>query len=130
MKTNGKRNRSAGHKLERDLVKLFKKAGFTHTVTTRSESKSRDDQKVDLMNKNEYENGRLPYNVQAKTSTSHLSYAKILSELPETKDVVNVIIHRQTTKVGERFLRRGEYAILNLNDFMKIIKELNEKRTS
>lgn len=126
--TNGKRNRQAGHSLERGLAEVFRSIGFPHVVTTRSESRSRDNQKIDLMNKDERINGRFPYNVQAKNSTAHLKYAKLLSEIPTVPDVMNVIIHKQTEKVGTRFLPRGQYAILYLKDFLTLIQQRDEQR--
>ena len=128
MTTNGKRNRHAGHQLERTLAEIFRAIGFPHVVTTRSESRSRDAQKIDLMNKEERVNGRFPYNVQAKNSTVHLKYAKLLAEIPEVPNVMNVVIHKQTQKVGSRFLPTGEYAILSLNDFLTLIQQRDEQR--
>lgn len=119
--TNGKRNRSAGHKWERQLAESFRLIGFPHVVTTRSESKSRDDQKIDLMNVDEGKNGRFPYNIQAKNSTISLKYMKILSEMPKGEGL-NVIIHNQTKKQGTRFITQGQYAILSLEDFMYMVK--------
>lgn len=126
----GSRNRSAGHSWERDLVKLFRSIGYPHVVTSRSESKSRDDQKIDLINKDEYKNGRLPYNVQAKNTKGHLAYGKIMAEIPHVPNVVNVIIHNQTEKVGERFVTRDRFAILRLDDFITLIQQRDERRTT
>lgn len=122
------RNRTAGHSFELECARLFREAGFSHVVTTRSESRSRDNQQIDLINKDEGTNGRLPYNVQCKNKTTKVVYHKILSELPKTPNVVNVVIHKQTEKTAKsgRFLPVGKYAILNLEDFMNIVKKLNE----
>lgn len=126
MKTNGKRNRSAGNGWERELAELFRSIGFVHVVTTRSESRTRDAQKIDLMNRNEGVNGRLPYNVQAKNTTNHLKYGKILSELPNNSGVINVILHKQTEKNGTRFVCKDKFAIMKLDDFIALIKKVKE----
>lgn len=126
MKTNGKRNRSAGNGWERELAELFRSLGFTDVVTSRAESRARDAQKVDLMNKDERNNGRLPYNVQAKNTTNHLKYGKVLSEMPNTPNVVNVILHKQTEKTGNRFICKDKFAILKMEDFITIVKKLKE----
>lgn len=126
----GSRNRKAGHGFERQLVKIFRLAGFPHVVTSRSESKSRDDQKIDLINKDEYKNNRLPYNVQAKNAVGHLPYGKILAEIPHVPGVVNVIIHNQTEKVAERFITRDRFVIMYLDDFVELIKERNESKST
>ncbi len=125
-KTNGKRNRSVGHALERRIAEIFRSIGYPHVVTCRSESRSRDNQKVDLINKDERVNGRLPYNIQCKNSVKAIKYPLALSEMPVVPGVKNVIIHRQTEKVGERFLTRGDYAVLHLEDFLDMVKRLNQ----
>lgn len=119
--TNGKRNRRAGHMWERQLAETFRQLGFPHVVTTRSESRSRDAQKIDLMNREEGVYGRFPFNIQAKTTTNHVKYAKLLAEMPTTEGVMNIVIHKQTEKVGTRFQPVGMYAILYFDDFKSLI---------
>lgn len=128
-KTNGKRNRWAGHALERVVMNLMKAAGFPHVVTSRSESRKRDSQGVDLMNTNELENGRLPYNIQCKCTTERPKYDLLLKGLPKVKNVINVIIHKYTVRSkasGATFQTRGHYAILDMDDFLALIKEREE----
>jgi hypothetical protein len=122
--TNGKRNRSAGQGWERELAELFRTLGFPHVVTSRSESKSRDDAKVDLMNKDERRHGPFLFNVQAKNTVGHLPYAKLLSEMPEEQDlgVVNVIIHKQTKRVKDKFVTQGKFSIMPLEQFLVILQ--------
>jgi len=127
---NGKRNRSAGNGWERELAELFRAIGFPHVVTTRSESRSRDAQKIDLMNKNEGVVGRLPYNVQAKNTTGHLKYAKVMSEMPVEKGIVNVILHKQTERSGIRFICRDKFAILKMDDFINMVRMLQQLEKS
>lgn len=125
-KTNGKRNRQAGHGLELELARKFREIGFPHVVTTRSESRSRDNQGIDLINSDERVNGRFPFNVQSKNTTSNVPYAKLLADMPVVPDVVNVVIHKQTARVNDRFIGRGKYAILNLEDFLELVRRLKE----
>lgn len=122
----GKRNRTSGHAWEREVVKQLKAIGFPHVCTSRSESRSRDDQKVDILNKDEAENGRLPYNIQAKCVKGNLNYLEVLDELPDTPNVINVIFHKRTEKVGKKFLTRGNFAILYLEDFLEMARRLEE----
>ena len=126
-KTPGSRNRTAGHNFERQVVNKLKDIGFEHVSTTRLESKARDDQKIDIMNRNEHANGRLPYNIQCKNTAGTLKYAKVLSELPQGKEI-NVVFHNQTEKSGTRFNTIGQYAFLNMDDFLDILKELKEAK--
>lgn len=118
--TNGKRNRLAGHNLERSLVKDFA-LFYPNISTSRATNRARDDEKVDLAYSDELKYGRFPYNVQAKNYSRPIRYPKILSELPIVDNVINVIIHKQTQKVGTRFMPVGTYAILPYDDFMKMV---------
>jgi len=125
-KTNGKRNRQVGHALERQMAERFRKIGFPHVVTCRSESRSRDNQKIDLINKDERINGRLPYNVQCKNSVKAIKYPLALSEMPSIPGIVNVVVHRQTVKINDRFISKGDYALLHLNDWMDMVQKLQQ----
>lgn len=124
--TNGKRNRNAGHSFELEMADALRKAGFPNVVTSRSENRSRDAQKIDLVNKDEAKNGRLPYNVQCKNSVGKLSYQKLLSELPKNEGIINVLLHKQTEKATTRFITRDKFAILYLNDFFKMVELLDK----
>lgn len=128
MATHGARNRSVGHNLERLVVNMLKAIGYNHAVTSRSESKNRDDSGVDIMNHNEIDNGRLPYNIQCKCSTDRPQYDKILSEMPKHKGVKNVIIHKYTIKQGTLFNPRGHFAILSMGDFLDMVANLRMYR--
>lgn len=112
----GSRNRSAGHALERDSVKLLREF-FPKAVTSRAESRNRDDQKVDLCH-----TGFL--NVQCKCYSKILKYPEILDEMPIEEGQMNVIFDRQTRKTDNgRFMKRGEYVHMHLEDFLILIRK-------
>jgi len=118
------RNRTAGHKWERDVAKIFRDIGFPHVVTSRSENRKRDADKIDLMNTDEFENGVFPYSIQCKTLTTTAPYPKLLKEMKDLgKGVIKVVMHRQTTKSGKKFIETGRYASLHLEDFINLITE-------
>lgn len=123
-KTNGKRNRSAGHGFETSTAAKLREIGFPHVVTCRSESKSRDDCGVDLINKNERVNGKLPYNIQCKNTTERPHYDRLLAGMPLEADAINVIFHKYTRRAGDRFHPIGHYAILEMGDFLELIRKL------
>lgn len=115
------RNRTAGHKWERDSAAIQRDfVGYKDLITSRQGSRLRDSQKVDLCNADEDANGRLPYNIQCKTLSKAAPYHKLLSELEEFngREQINVVFHKMTRKSeGGKFLPMGEFAILNLDDF-------------
>lgn len=125
--TNGRRNRRAGCNFERNLADEFRQLGYVHVVTTRSESRSRDAEKIDLMNKDELVNGRFPFNVQAKTTTNHVKYAKLLAEMPTVVGVSNIVVHKQTQKVGTRFQPVGTYVVMMFADFKQLLNDRNAR---
>lgn len=124
--TRGNRNRTAGHNLERQVVNKLKIIGFPEVVTSRSESKRRDDAKVDIMNKEEAINGRLIYNIQCKNCSVSLAYPKVINEMPQNGKEHNVIIHNQTqrTESKTRFLTKGQFAIMNASSFYELAANL------
>lgn len=122
--TNGKRNKNAGHSWERESAEEFREIGFDHVVTSRSESRGRDAQKIDLMNKDELVNGRLPYDVQCKSLSKACPYPKFLSEIEKTEGVIPVVVHKQTKlNAAGRFMTQGKYAIMYLSDFYTIVRD-------
>lgn len=134
---SAKRARNVGHTWERDCVKYMVDCGFDDCVTSRSTSRSRDDAKVDLCNKHEGvdfadpnspDTPRLPYNIQCKCTKGLSNYPVLLDEIEEFNghNRVNVIFHKCTEKQPDGvFKTRGEYALLHLEDFLKMIRGLN-----
>ena len=127
-KTKGSsRNRAAGHSWERRCAIILRELGYEDVKTSRECSRLRDSQKVDLCNADEDKSGRLPYNIQCKTLNSSAPYHRLLKELEERngRRQVNVVVHKMTKKTtGGRFDGIGEYAIMNLDDFYRILKLL------
>lgn len=131
------RNREAGHKYERDIVKALVAIGFPHVVTSRSESRSRDNVKIDLCNKDEYKNGRLRCNIQCKSLTDHptdtkkvekVKYRELLKEIEVMEGIMNVVLHRHTVRRGSRFVNAGEYAFMYQADFLSLLEESEKYR--
>ncbi len=65
--------------------------------------------------------GRFPYNVQAKSYSKSILYPKLLSEIECENGTINVIAHKQTQRSGDRFMTRGKFAIMNIEDFWKLV---------
>lgn len=117
------RNREAGHSFERACAKRFREIGFPKVGCSRALNRSRDAQKVDLVNEDEYEVGRLPYNVQCKNAVS-LHYDKVLKELPLNPGIRNVVLHKKTKRAGDKFMPQGTFAYLHAEDFFQMIEEI------
>lgn len=126
-RTPGKRNRAAGHAYELQVVKTFEKI-FPHVRTSRSVSRTRDAEKVDLAHVDEHKYGRFPYNVQCKNMCASVAYHKLLRIMPQEEGITNVIFHKYTVKKefktgnGSHFATVGEFAITTTRDFMTMVQ--------
>jgi hypothetical protein len=114
-------NRTAGHSYELKVrnALLFL---FPHLATSRSCNRARDGQKVDLVNEDESEHGRLPYNIQCKKALK-VKYHEVLGEMPGNKGIINVIFHSLVTKRKVLFVEVGEYAVCEASDFIKLMAQ-------
>ena len=119
-KKSGKRNREAGHNWERVCAAILKKF-FPFIVTSRSESRSRDNYKIDLMNRDEYANGVLDFEFQCKNYSKLLRYDQVLNEMPGKG--MKVVLHKHTERRKNRFYEIGRYAIMEMDDFIKLLEK-------
>lgn len=71
----GKRNKQRGNEYERRIAKELTEIGFD-VVTSRSESKSADANKVDVIDRS----NKIPCQIQIKRTSSTPSYFKIRQE--------------------------------------------------
>ena len=127
-KRGNSRNRDAGNSWERLIAKKLRELGFHDIKCSRECSRLRDSKKVDLCNADEDKNGRFPFNIQAKSYNTHVKYAKLLKELEDHngRNQVNVVFHKLTEKsIGGKFMPKGEFAILNLDDLYKMIEHIS-----
>lgn len=125
-RTNGKRNLSAGKSFEQMLVRELTTI-YPDIATSRACNRHRDNQKVDLCNKNEPKNGRLPYNIQCKNTTGGVNYLQLHGLMPQdTPGIGNIIVHNYTLRKdlanGEsRFETAGVFAIMQYRDMQRLL---------
>lgn len=134
-KLSGSRNRVAGHNWERECAAMMREVGFSDCVTSRSCSRNRDNDKVDLINAHEgtdwddiesKDTPRLPLNVQCKVVKGKVDYPKLISELDECNGTkrTNIVFHKSVEKdANGNFQPVGNYAILSLGKFLELYKE-------
>ena len=103
------RNREAGHKYERDILKKLKPL-FPDIDTSRNESRKLDALGVDFCHTK-------PFNFQCKLSVTKPSY-NVLERMPEGK---NVIIHGHVVKGQKNFRKKEDYVIMRLDTFIDLI---------
>lgn len=122
----GSRNRQAGNRFECDIVKELKQMGY-EVVTSRSESRSMDNKKVDVFSPLGTHPDRVfPYYVQAKFTASNPSYSSLLETMPG--DRPGVVFHRKSEAYRcrdekTRYRNAGEYVIMTKELFYKLLNE-------
>lgn len=121
MATN--RNRQAGHGFEREIVNELKDLGYPSLVTSRAESRNMDNRGVDIFD-NGLEGGpEFPYYIQNKTMVNQPNFHKLITAetLPTNKPTI--VFYRQTEKAGKRFMKRGDYVVMDKKTFYNLIKK-------
>lgn len=86
-KKTGAYCRNKGHRYETKIAQELRNLGFIDVVTSRSESKSMDDKKVDLVDRS----GKLPCYIQLKNTVNTPQYHAIKKECP-LKDKPFIVI--------------------------------------
>ena len=104
------RNKSAGNKLELDIVHTLTEMGYK-AVSSRQESRSADARGIDIIS--DY-----PFDIQAKCMVNQPNFHTLL-----TQTDAEVVFFRKTEKRGKRFFTVGEYAILPLGEFYKLTQQ-------
>lgn len=111
----GKRNRQRGNEYERRIAKELNDIGF-QVVTSRSESKRADDNKIDLIDLS----NKLPVQLQLKRVTSTPQYFKIREESTVPNKNFALLWNKQKN-VNGRFMSEGEIVILDKEMFYQLI---------
>ncbi len=117
----GARNKARGNEYECRIAKELRELGFTGVVTSRSESKRTDDNKIDLIDTEH----QLPFNIQLKRTQTTPQYFKIREE--STVDPESfVLIWNKQEKANINFLSVGEVVMMDKKAFYKLIKQFTE----
>ena len=114
-------SRDKGHRYEQKIAQELRELGFKNVVTSRSESKSMDDNKVDLIDKDD----KLPVKIQLKSTQTIPSYFKIRSESTVNPEEF-VIIWSKQEKRDVNIVSVGEAVIMDKKMFYKLIKPYAE----
>ena len=118
----GARNRQRGNTYERKIAQELRDLGFNGVVTSRSESKTMDNNKVDLIDTD----NKLPVMIQLKKTTTTPQYFSIVKETTVPKEKF-VIIWNKQKNVNDRFLSEGEVVMISKDLFYQLIKPYGSK---
>lgn len=123
-KTNGKRNKVAGHSWELEIIKILKKRGLydVEVVTCRANSRRLDAAGIDLMHLDEHNHGMMRDSIQAKTVVKAPPYPKLLANIRKANRPGPVIFHRQTSpSIGGRQMERDRFAITYMDRYLDLM---------
>lgn len=114
---SGSYNRNRGHRAEQKIVNELKELGFTGVVSSRQESKSADDNKIDIIDKE----NKLPCNIQIKHTLQTPNYFAIREETTTPKEDFCIIWDKQK-KCDTNIVTVGTAVIMDKKLFYKLIK--------
>lgn len=101
-------SRQKGATYELQIRDWFRELGWTECVSSRSESKRKDDQGIDLCYTD-------PFNCQMKAVEKLGSIHDILAKMPKDKNY-NLVFHKKN--------RKGTIVAMTLEDFKEIVQML------
>lgn len=116
-KHTGKYNRTRGNNFETKIARELRELGYTGVVTSRSESKNMDNNKIDIIDTD----NKLPCYLQLKKTIAYPSYFKIYEQC-SLKDKPFCIIWAAQEKKEKNICTKGELVILPKEYFYELIK--------
>lgn len=115
-KRSGSYNKNRGNEYERKIAKELKELGF-NTVTSRSESKRTDDNKIDIIDLD----ANLPCFIQLKRTIQTPNYLNIREESSVDNEKF-VIIWSKQEKKEVNICSKGEIVLMDKKLFYELIK--------
>lgn len=116
-KRTGAYNRRRGNSYELKIVKELKELGYEGVVTSRSESKRADNDKIDIVDTN----NELPVSLQIKKTIATPNYFKIRSESSASNDKFVVIWAKQETR-EKNMCTVGEMVMMDKRMFYELLR--------
>ena len=120
-KRSSKYSKTKGSRYEQQIAKELRDLGFTGCVTARSESKSTDDNKIDIVDKD----GKLPFNIQLKKTLVAPQYFKIREESTVNPESF-VLFWAKQEKKETNICTVGECVTMDKKTFYQLIKPYAE----
>lgn len=112
-----------GNNYELKIAKELKDCGFMNVVTSRSESKHTDDNKIDLIDLD----GKLPINIQCKCTKNTPNYFNISEACTDKSKPFVVFWNKQEVKEGQTNMSsKGEVVMVDKEFFYKLLKNFTK----
>ena len=120
-KRSGAYSRRKGNAYELKIIKELGALGYDELRSSRSESRSLDNDKIDIAQLSTAEN-ELPFYVQCKATKNTPSISKIIQDCPR-KDKPLVIVWNKQINKEVNMASDGEYVIMPKDFFYQLIKK-------
>lgn len=104
--------RNKGNSYELKVIRELNSMYWPGAVSSRSESKRKDDAGIDICYTD-------PYNIQCKAVERLGNIHQVLNSMPKDENI-NLVFHKRN--------RQGEVVSMTKEDFYKIIKQIHEKQ--
>lgn len=117
-KRSSKYSKTKGSRYEQQIAKELRDLGFNGCKTSRSESKSTDDNKVDIIDTEH----KLPFNIQLKKTLVAPQYFKIREESTVTPESF-VLFWAKQEKKEMNICTVGECVTMDKKTFYELIKQ-------
>ena len=116
----GKSAKNKGSQYELQIAKELSDCGYPNVVTSRSESKRKDDMKIDLID----QDGKLPFYAQCKKTRNTPNYFGIEDECPLKDKPFVIFWNKQEVKEGNvNMSSAGEIVMIPKEYFYKLLQK-------
>lgn len=120
-KRSGAYCKKKGNNFELKVIKELSSLGFDGLKSSRSESRSLDNDKIDIFQDRDAEN-QLPFYVQCKITKNTPNIEEIIKECPR-KDKPLVIVWNKQINKEVNMASAGEFVMLEKSFFYELIKK-------
>lgn len=120
--TNGKRNRSAGHGWETEVVRILRdRKIYPKAITTRNGSRVLDALGIDAMNEGEETHGIMDDTVQCKNTIGGVNYHELISGMQKAGRPHPVVFHKRTSRREANVVLKGHYCTTTMATYLELM---------
>lgn len=122
-KRSGSYARNKGNSYELKIIKELTNLGYDGLKSSRSESKSLDNDKIDIAQDRDVQN-ELPFWVQCKCTKTTPNFEQIIKDCPRKQKPMAIFWNKQINK-EVNMATAGEYVVISKQYFYSLIDQIN-----
>lgn len=124
-KRSGAYSKTKGNNYELKIIKELTTLGYDGLKSSRSESKSLDNDKIDIAQDRDAEN-ELPFWVQCKCTKTTPNFEQIIKDCPRKQKPMAIFWNKQVNK-EVNMGSAGQYVVVEKSYFYEMLNQINEK---